>query len=345
VTTYHFAIVGQGLAGSILAYELFQLGHQVTIYDKGHDLSASRCAAGLYNPITGRKMVKTWMADELFEDLESYYFELQKMLGVEFLHPLPIYRPFFSVEELNDWMGRASSPESTSFIGEVRQKSIGLMNFNDPYGGILLKKSGYVDLPVLLKSFRKYFIYKGILKNELFDWGKVECQDTAVMYEEQTFDRVISCEGPAVNKNAFFRHLKFKPVKGELLDVRCQLKSNLILNRGVFMIPKEGFYTIGSNYDHSILDWTPSEKGLNSIMDKLSRIFVGEVDVINHRAGIRPATFDRRPFIGFHPDYKRIGIFNGFGAKGVTLIPYFAKHLIDHIFYNKEVMPEVSLLR
>jgi len=51
-----FLIVGQGLAGSLMAWELMQRGKTVLIVDNGLE-NASRVAAGLINPVTGMRFV------------------------------------------------------------------------------------------------------------------------------------------------------------------------------------------------------------------------------------------------------------------------------------------------
>ena len=52
-------------------------------------------------------------------------------------------------------------------------------------------------------------------------------------------------------------------------------------------------------------------------------------EVIDHQAAIRPTVKDRRPFIGNHPKYPNLGIFNGFGTKGASLVPFWASHFAD----------------
>ena len=52
---------------------------------------------------------------------------------------------------------------------------------------------------------------------------------------------------------------------------------------------------------------------------------------LEHFASIRPATLERRPFVGFHPVHSRIGILNGMGTKGCSLAPYFARQLVEKI--------------
>ena len=94
-------IVGQGLAGSLLALELEKRKKNVMIIDNNPSVSSSKVAAGLYNPITGRKMVRTWLADELFPNLSKFYQDLEKKLDTKFHFSKTIYRPFNNVEEQN----------------------------------------------------------------------------------------------------------------------------------------------------------------------------------------------------------------------------------------------------
>ena len=56
--------------------------------------------------------------------------------------------------------------------------------------------------------------------------------------------------------------------------------------------------------------------GKKILENKLNAILDVNFITIDHFAGIRPATKDRRPFIGTHPEFKNIGIFNGLGSKG-----------------------------
>jgi nucleoside-diphosphate-sugar epimerase len=62
----NYLIVGQGIAGTNLTFTLLERGNSVTIADNPQEFSSSKVAAGLFNPITGRKMSKTWLADSLF---------------------------------------------------------------------------------------------------------------------------------------------------------------------------------------------------------------------------------------------------------------------------------------
>jgi glycine/D-amino acid oxidase-like deaminating enzyme len=99
----------------------------------------------------------------------------------------------------------------------------------------------------------------------------------------------------------------------------------MIFNRGVFVLPlKEGLHKVGATYEHKDLSCEPTLKARNYLCGKLETLLKTGYEVVGQIAGVRPATKDRRPMMGSHPEYKPLGIFNGFGSKGVSLGPYFA---------------------
>ncbi|MBV6646797.1 MAG: FAD-binding oxidoreductase [Cyclobacteriaceae bacterium] len=339
-------IVGQGIAGSLLSYTLHKNGFTVKVIDKPVAHTSSMVAAGLYNPITGRKMVTTWMGKAIFSGLEEFYSDLQQDLGVQVLFPKSIYRPFVNVEEQNDWSGKASHmDEAKYFIEEVRLKPLGVPKVLDKYGGLMLKRSGYVDLPLMVESIRNFLAEQGIYQSELFQYDELKVNGDSVVYKDIHADKVIFCEGTLVKNNPYWKHLRFRPVKGEIMSIEADLDTNFILNRGVFVIPKANGFTVGSTYDHNDLSNLPTEKGVNTITAKLKKIYSGNYNIITTRAGIRPATFDRRPFIGWHEKMPNVGIFNGLGAKGVSLAPYFVSKIIENLKNGKQFIKEVDVSR
>ena len=289
-------------------------------------------------------MVKTWRADEFFSKLEINYSLLEKKLGSRFLHPIPIYRPFKTIEDQNDWEGKAADEIFLSYLKEFRTSSIGYHEIHDPLGGIVLNKSGYVDIPTMLMAMKAFLMNKGIYRAEVFNYDKIELKPKSVTYDNLEAKKIIFCEG-SLPKNPFW-DLPFRPVRGEIIDIEIDgLDAKHIINQGVFMIPKNDRFTVGSTYDHNNLTFEPQESGIKSLEDRLKKLFAGEYRIIEKRAGVRPATHDRKPYIGLHSVYKTLGIFNGFGTKGVSLTPHFAKHFIDVLQGKSELDEEVNVQR
>ncbi|MFY0608154.1 MAG: FAD-binding oxidoreductase [Cyclobacteriaceae bacterium] len=340
-----YLIVGQGIAGSLLALELEREGSSVMVLNEEKPNTSSNKAAGIYNPITGRKMVKTWLADELFTGLEAYYKGLENQLSSKFLYPKPIYRPFFDFEEQNDWSVKATEAGYAGYVKWVSAKSMGNPEIQDPVGGLMLKKSGFVNLPVMLAKIRKHLVDRGSYQPGLFSFEDLTVGSSKVTYRDIEAEKIIFCEGPDATSNPYWQDLPFKLVKGEILEIACDLSEEMILNRSVFVLPKNETFHVGSTYDHQNLDYKPTEKGIKNLQDRLHKVFKGNYTIVNSSAGVRPATYDRRPFIGTHPDFYNVAIFNGFGTKGVSLVPYFAHHFVNYLAGRDPLMPEVDIKR
>lgn len=338
-------IVGQGLAGTLLAFQLLKRRQKVVVVDFSRENSSSKVAAGLYNPVTGQRSVKTWLVEALFPFLEKTYQELEELLAIRFLHPLPILRPFDSLAEQNEWAAESTDPRFKEWVDvdlDVHEE----LGETMPYGALKTKVSGYVDLKVLLASFRMHLKEQGLLVEELFDYDKLHFDGSQVHYNGLVADRIVFCEGAYGRANPFFNYLPLNGTKGEVLDLEIQnYKAPFILSKGIFVIPKEGRQTVGSNYQWTYEHDGPSEYGLNEISSKLKKLVKAPYKILLHTAGIRPTVKDHRPLIGRHPELDNVYIFNGMGTKGVSLAPYFSDHLATHFTEGGNLMAEVDIQR
>ena len=85
-------IIGQGIAGSCLAWELKRRGTDFTITDRPIAETASRVAAGLVNPLTGRAFRPGWRQEECLSAAEAFYPETERELGGSWWQKTPIFR-------------------------------------------------------------------------------------------------------------------------------------------------------------------------------------------------------------------------------------------------------------
>ena len=88
-----------------------------------------------------------------------------------------------------------------------------------------------------------------------------------------------------------------------------------------------------------------TEQGKSELIDKLEKLINNKFEITAQKAGIRPATIDRRPFLGLHPKYTQLAVFNGLGTKGVSLAPYFAKHFTNFLINNEQLPADVNINR
>lgn len=341
-----FLLIGQGLAGTVLSYRLIRDGYSVVVIDEPKKNKSSRVAAGLYNPVTGRKMVKTWNADLLFPEIEPLYEELEAELGVNFLYKMPIYRPFLNIEEQNEWMGNSEDEKFKMYLKQIQVNPLHDEVVND-FGGVVLANSGYLDINTLLDNYSSFLLQKKALFEAYFDESQLIIHQNCVQYQDLTAKGIVFCNGLGTIKSEFFKFLPFAPVKGEILDLEQSFHPKEIINRGVFRISlPNGLVRVGSTYSWHDLDQGPTERAKNELYDRLDHLVkIKGKKLVNHKTGIRPATKDRRPMLGKHPDHESVYVFNGFGAKGVSLVPYYSKMMVDLLINDKQPHQDVNISR
>ncbi|PIB36829.1 hypothetical protein BFP72_16185 [Reichenbachiella sp. 5M10] len=341
-----YLIIGHGLAGALLSQSLLDKNLQITVLDTPQSNHSSTVAAGLYNPVTGRKMVKTWMADEHFPVIEPFYRALEIKLGSRFLYDIGIYRPFVSFEEQNDWDAQQSDSKYRPFISSIHKESHQAVQLQDPYGGIHLQPAGYIRIPQLLADSRDYLITRNCYREEKFDEGQLTIEPDHVQYGKESYRQLIYCNGVSALESKLFGWIPLRPVKGEIIRAEMHKKIDTIYNRGVFVIPIGNHQVrIGSNYQNHFDDLSPTEAAQTEITKKLNNLLHEPTKVIDIVAGVRPATKDRRPIIGKHPEYEHIYVFNGFGSKGVSLIPYFTSRFIAFVEDQQPMSQDVDVSR
>ena len=350
---YDYLIVGQGLAGTTLTFSLLRCHQSVLVIDDGEPNASSRIAAGIFNPITGMRMVKTWKADLLFPFLFQFYTALEGFLQTHFFFPKIIYRPFENIEQQNHVLGQALEKGFTDFmLSENIDHKYKHFVFNH-FGGIEFKQGGYVDVNKMLLVFRKFLISSNLFKELSFDENELELKENEVVYassqlqETYIFKKVIFCRGIKDAESKYWNWLNFKPVKGEILSGKFEnIDFQEIINRSGWVLPCEnGTYKIGSTYEWGKLDSSLTEQAKEDILAQTSQLIKAPFYVQAHEAGIRPATADRRPLIGLHPNFPSLAIFNGLGTKGVSIAPYFAHHFTDFLLENKDLDKEVRIER
>jgi glycine/D-amino acid oxidase-like deaminating enzyme len=291
-------------------------------------------------------MKQTWLAEQLFPYLKEFYEDLENLLDTKFLYEKPIYRPFLSLEDQNDWM--AKEDHHNIFIKNTFTKTQYPDLITDSYGGIMLDRSGFLDVKKMLECHKRKLIADHQFKSEQLNYNQLEINKNQIKYGEVTSKSIIFCDGP-LSQNPYFDWLPTAPVKGEILHIKTEkpLPDDVIFNRGVFIVKNQenDYYRVGATYEWKNLDYHPTEKARKQLVEKLDDLLNIKYQIIDQVAGIRPATKDRRPLIGEHPQLKNVLIFNGLGTKGVSLAPFFAHQFIESIINFEKLNDEVNINR
>jgi glycine oxidase len=338
-----YIIVGQGLAGSCMAIQLLSAGKKIAVIDKPEAHSATRVAAGLFNPITGKKFSRTWLATELFAYLFKFYKQTEALTGSKFFHEMPLYRPFISVEEQNEWMGKSTELTYSEFIESSFTQPYRKDQVHNPLGGILVKQCGYVDTIEFLKAINAHVRQQALLLEEVFNERNLVFTEGLVKYKSLTASKIIFCQGAKAESNTIFSWLPIRPLKGETLTIKTTVKVDVIFNRGVYAVPTT--WKVGATYEFKDLTPMITEQGREELTEKLNELITFPYEIVNQEWGFRPTTPDRRPILGPHPEFPNAIVFNGLGTKGVSLAPYFSKVLTNWLENDTPINKEVDIQR
>lgn len=340
-TTY--IIVGQGLAGTTLAWQLYKENISFLIIDNHHQHCASKVAAGLYNPVVFKRMVKSWMVDDLLPVADSFYAYCEEVLETQFWYKLPIKKIFVNEEEKNIWRKKS---EENNYLGEIEEQ-VSEMPIDSKEGLGEVKDAGWLDVSLFLEKSKQFFLENKLLLQQQFIYDNILIKNEFVEYKNFKAKGIIFCEGYQILNNPYFSKLPLIPTKGEVLTLEINnFYPECTLNKGVFLLPlQNNNFKCGATYEWHTTNTDITEKGKQELEQKLHNFLKTEYQIKQHNAGIRPTVLDRRPLLGQHTHHKKLYVFNGLGTKGVMLVPYFANIMKDFLLYNKDIPLEVNIKR
>jgi len=339
-------IIGQGISGTMLSWFLQKEGKTFLVIDDAAQNTPSRIAAGVINPSTGRRYVTTWMAEEMLDFASRIYKEMGDWLNTPLLYPKSIIDFFPSPQMRNAFVDRVT--EDDTYLHAFPDQNLFNPFFNYDFGCGEIKPAFTVHMSLLLKKWREELLQQNQLQEANFELTALQIKEDGIAYNGITAQSIIFCDGIAAANSSWFSLLPFSANKGEALIIECpDLSKDHIFKKGMLLVPlpEEGQFWFGSNYQWEYEDGLPSEKFYKAATELLQHWLKKPFKIINHLAGIRPATVERRPFVGFHPLAPSIGILNGLGTKGASLAPFFAHQLVQHIVYGFPISPEADVHR
>ncbi len=349
LTSFDCIIVGQGLAGTALAWSLRWSGARVLVIDRDSPITSSKIAAGLITPITGQRLVKSWRFDELWPAAIAFYRRVELETGTSLFHVRPMVRLFSNRTEVEHFARRLTTKEFREMVREPEPPLDG-GSFDCKPGGFEMPSGGQLDVPQYLTVSRESFAREGChLTADLDAEHDVELDSRGVSLPRLRVrgERLIFCQGIDATTNPRFRAVRFKPAKGEILTVHIPgLSENRVIHRGVWLAPLGGeLFRVGSTYEWQQLDNVPTAAGRDEILARLREFLLMPFEVLDHQAAVRPIHLNQYPVVGLHPDHQQLGYFNGLGSKGTLHAPFFASHLARVLSGESAVDPEVDLNR
>lgn len=339
-------IIGQGISGTMLGWFLKKEGLGFKVIDEGREHTSSKIAAGIINPVTGRRYVTTWMIEDLMLFSKTVYAEFSDFFNQPFIYPKNIIDFFPSAQMRNAFVDRVA--EDDTYLRPYPDQNNFNAYFNQEFGCGEICPSYVVDMALVVDSWRNYLLKEGHLMNQQFRQEELRVESNKIFYEDVSADRIIFCDGINSMHNSYFQQLPFSANKGECLIIEAEdLPENNIFKKGMVLVPlaSRNQYWVGSSYQWDFEDDLPTEQFYQRTKQLLDQWLRKPYKILEHRAAVRPATLERRPFVGFHPAFPSVGILNGMGTKGASLAPYFAHQLVQHIAFNLPIAGEADVRR
>jgi len=335
-----YLIIGQGLAGSLLAWELIQREKNIVIVDN-NQLNASLVAAGLINPVTGMRFVKSADVNKQLPSAINYYHKLSQYFHQSFYIEKPMLRLLRNNKELDACKKRFKDPDYHDYLDKIVPSP---QSLNAPFGILNQQQTGYLLTKPLLTALKDYFISRHAYVNAELHYDEINLTPY-LQWKNYRPKQIIFCEGHHSTNNPWFSALPFQLVKGEIITATATEQiQHAILNYGHWFIPLDKYqFRTGASFDRDIINTTISDKTKETLLNSLKKIYPSLTinHIVSHQAGIRPTTQDKLPFIGKHPNHPELLIFNGFGAKGSLQIPWHCQCLAEYLI-NNQTIPQSS---
>lgn len=339
-----YLIVGQGICGTFLSKYLLDAGCSIRVVDYPNPNSASQIASGIINPITGRRLVRTWEIEKFLPYAREAYTAMAQILHQPLIREMSVLE-FPTTVQMKDAFGNRTLTDE--FVRYPSQNKVWNTYFNNIFEPGEIAPALLISINRLLSGWRKELEMRNLIDATLISSEDIRIEPTGIYYQDISAEKIIFCDGVSSENNIHFMKLPFAPNKGEVIWASIpELPDQYIYKAGITLVPWEkDIWWIGSTYEWDFTDTLPTEKFRQRVTAYLQQWLKLPFEILNHRASIRPANLERRPFVGLHPANDRIGILNGMGTKGCSLAPWFAKEMADHLTKGTPIQPVADIQR
>lgn len=324
--TYDYLIIGQGLTGTVLAEQLLNQGCSLQIIDNGHQHSSSVVAAGVINPIVGKRLTIHPQFTDFWETADEYYSSIAKTCKRDFFKRISIVRYLQNDQEIAILKKRFQDPRYQKYITSYQPK-------DRDFGSFTISPCAIVDTKSFLSTLRNWFLEQNAYRSEQFDYQQLHSSTDGFTYCGNHYKRVISCEGWKVTENPLWQHLPMAPARGSIISTSLSAQEPIGYNQKGWCMPTiDKYYKIGSSFSWNPTNEVPTQSEYIHLT-KLLHLHpeLDEKHITKIECGVRPSSRSAEPIIEVHPDYPNYFALNGFGSRGTLWIPRSIKKFISEM--------------
>lgn len=309
-----FIIVGQGIAGTLLADALLKRNKSVVIAD-GRPVTpaASEQAGGLLHAGAGKDLAPDPFIKQCLDLAVPLYQSLEDRYQVECItqKPLLIFKDVPNLPEV-DWQHHAWLNSHFHLTDQPK----------------MLQSAYQLNVVSFLAAARRFFKTHQLFLEEVFDSDKLVVHSDGVEYSNVEARAVVFCDGTTSIRSRYFKNLPFIKNRGDVLYLHIpDLPPQFVYEQSVRLVHREHqHWWCGSNHQWDYNDLNPDVLWRDNVLQQLTSWLKIPFEVIQHTVAERPTTAGQFPLAGMHPGERRVGILNGLGTRGLTLAPWYATH-------------------
>ena len=180
-----FLIIGQGLAGSLMAFELLARGKSVLVVDKEHKGSASKVAAGLINPITGHRLNITDGFYSFNKQAIPFYKSIETKLKIKIYRELDQTRLIKNQGQFDYLQKRLQESQYQPILRNHTKTDEWFSDVSkNAFGAINVEQTAIINTSELLQGIKEWLSERNSLRNTEFDYQQIQDKNKQVIYQD-----------------------------------------------------------------------------------------------------------------------------------------------------------------
>ena len=342
-------IVGAGIIGCAIAFELAERGASVTVFD-GRSLAggATQASAGILAPY-----IEAHSGGALFDltvrglaEYDAFVSRVRAATDVAF-----DYRRTGTLE-IADSRSRAEALRARSSAAWAAAAAFRWLDPEDlrelapfvtarSFGALACAAHGYVSVPTFTEALANAASRHGASFLTGTAVGRIEIQPAAIVVHtapgSQRFDRVVISAGawtPGIDP-LHGTAGRITPIRGQLVRLKSAVVIPQILwSEDCYIVPwTDGTVLIGATSEDVGFDERATSEGVRMLLSAAEALVpaLSSATFVDVRVGLRPASSDGLPVVGPASD-PRVLYATGHFRNGVLLAPLTAGLIADYVF-------------
>jgi glycine oxidase len=348
-------VVGAGIIGCAIARELASRGVSVQVLDaRGVGRGATQASAGILAPyIEGHEGGTLLELTVRSLDLYDAWIETVRAesgIDVEYQRSgsLEVALDPQSAEHLIQLFERFGRHAELVWLDASQARTQEPALSDSTLGALSVPTHGYVAAPALTEALACAAHSRGAVFHHSRRVRSVHASSDRVeihTHEGESYraSRVVMAAGSwtgGVEGLSDAAAREVRPVRGQLLRVRWRAKplEQIVWGPSCYLVPwRDGTVLVGATMEEVGFDERNTAGGVRTLLDAARTLVPGMDDAtfLEARAGLRPATSDGLPLIGFSDTTDLIVYATGHYRNGVLLAPLTAKLVGDLLVENR----------